>query len=187
MRDIEEIRAEHGSITEMLIAYGVPVRGNRYKPFCHGDSRNDFSGRIDERRGVCNCYVCNKTYDIFSLVGHFEGLSTFKEQVKFLGGDEPEDTPERIAKREQLKAQRKAREAAEKAERAAEEQYRAQCKRMHELRAILKAEKAKSLNYWPSKEYMQARKELQELDIETGRFVNDPLAGDLSKYPEAQW
>ena len=117
-RDKEEVRLEN-PVPDLLKRYGVKVRGDRYQPFCHAS--RSLSGKVSQN--LCYCYVCNQEFDCFKIVGHFEGISDFYDQVKFLGGEEIlEDTPERRARKakvEAIKAEAAARQKREEERNAA--------------------------------------------------------------------
>lgn len=79
----EDIKATV-TMRSVLSRYGVEVRRGRCRGFCH-------SGR-DWNMGVyrhnCHCFVCDKDYDIFAVVEHFENCG-FKRAFEILGGDKP--------------------------------------------------------------------------------------------------
>ncbi len=98
-RDKEEVRLEN-PVPDLLARYGVQVKGDRYKPFCH--SSKQFSGKVS--KDLCYCYVCNRSFDCFGIVKWFEGIDDLPSQVKFLGGEElPEDDPKTIKRKAEAK------------------------------------------------------------------------------------
>ncbi|MFV0361555.1 MAG: hypothetical protein ACK5LL_00480, partial [Suipraeoptans sp.] len=105
-RDKEEVRLEN-PVPKLLVRYGVEIKKGRFKPFCHVSDQN--SGKIlNDQRAYC--HVCGKVIDCFDIVAHFEGISNFIDQVKFLGGEELPDSPERKEMREQVQRMKEAQE-----------------------------------------------------------------------------
>lgn len=173
-RDKDEVRLEN-PVPQVLRRYGVPMKGNRFKPFCH--KADNYSGKFDNTS--CYCYVCNKSFDCFSIVGHFEGIDSLNDQVRFLGGEElPDDDPKRIAlkkKADELKAQA-AKEAEEKRQR--DEEIMRCTKRMRYLRKVLKV-LSPGKDEFPCQFWVDAYNELQTLDYHVSALFGTE-GGDIS-------
>jgi len=71
------------SVPSILSRYGVQVRGNRCRSFCH-ECKN-FNMKVFETG--CHCFVCDKSFDIFDIVQHFENCD-FWSAFELLGGTE---------------------------------------------------------------------------------------------------
>ena len=182
-RDKDEVRLEN-PVPRLLTRYGVEIKNGRFKPFCHVSDSN--SGNIlDDQRAYC--HVCCKVIDCFDIVAHFEGISNFTDQVKFLGGEELPDSPDRKKKREQVQREKEALEVEKAEKEAARKEFMDKTTRMHELRAILRKEKP-SAREWPSKLWADAYNELQRLDYEVAMLLGDTeTGGDMSMFPEAKF
>jgi hypothetical protein len=92
------------TVPDVLARYGVEVKHGRCRGFCH-DGR-DLNMAVSERS--CHCFVCNRQFDIFSIVMHFEQC-TFADALRRL------DTSNSYA--DTLRAKRAARAARERTER----------------------------------------------------------------------
>lgn len=71
------------TIKEVLEYYGIlPVRGkNIYRCFAHDDKKP--SANIVKGCEVFHCFVCNKSWDIFNIVEHFEKFGR-KDSLRFI-------------------------------------------------------------------------------------------------------
>lgn len=71
------------SVPSVLNRYGMKVNRNRCQGFCHDGK--DYNMKVFETG--CHCFVCNKSFDIFSIVQHFENCD-FWTAFELLGGTE---------------------------------------------------------------------------------------------------
>ena len=182
-RDKEEVRLEN-PVSKLLVRYGVEIKKGRFKPFCHVSDQN--SGKIlNDQRAYC--HVCGKVIDCFDIVAHFEGISNFTDQVKFLGGEELPDSPERKEMREQVQRMKEAQEVKKAEQEAVLKDIKEKTTRMHELRALLRKEKP-SARSWPSKVWINAYNELQRLDYKVAMLLGDTETGvDINIFPEIKY
>lgn len=71
------------SVPSVLNRYGMKVKRNRCQGFCHDGK--DYNMKVFETG--CHCFVCNKSFDIFSIVQHFDNCD-FWTAFELLGGTE---------------------------------------------------------------------------------------------------
>ena len=182
-RDKDEVRLEN-PVPMLLTRYGVKSNNGRFKPFCHAS--DTYSGKIlNDQRAYC--HVCGKVIDCFDIVAHFEGISNFTDQVKFLGGDELPNSPKRKELREKVQQMKEAQELKKAEQEAARKEFMDKTTRMHELREILSKEKPLA-GEWPSKLWVDAYNELQRLDYEVAMLLGDTeTGGDMSIFPEVKF
>lgn len=182
-RDKEEVRLEN-PVPRLLTRYGVEIKNGRFRPFCHVSDSNSGVILNDQR---AYCHVCGKRIDCFDIVAHFEGISNFADQVKFLGGEELPDSPDRKEMREQVQRMKEAQEAKKAEQEAVWKEYKEKTTRMHELRAILCKEKP-STRSWPSNVWVDAYNELQRLDYKVAMLLGDTeTGGDINIFTEIKY
>jgi len=73
--------AQYTDAKDILFRYGIDVRGNRCRGFCHGSRDYD----ITVFRDGVKCWVCNKYMDVFDIVQHFEHCD-YWTAFQILGG-----------------------------------------------------------------------------------------------------
>jgi hypothetical protein len=99
------------SVPEVLNRYGIKVKWNRCRGFCHDGK--DFNMKVFNTG--CHCFVCGKSYDIFDITMMLNSCE-FWTAFELLGGTEKQSfTTSRKAKqavrdREQRIAQQRAEE-----------------------------------------------------------------------------
>jgi hypothetical protein len=71
------------SAPSILEKYGVKIVRNRCKGFCHNGK--DYNMKVF--KDGCNCFVCNKSMDIFDITMHFNRCD-FWTAFELLGGTE---------------------------------------------------------------------------------------------------
>ena len=107
----EELRLTT-SVPSILNRYGVKIKWNRCRGFCHDGK--DLNMKVFETG--CHCFVCGESMDIFDIVQHFENCD-FWTAFELLGGTEKPSFTARVkankAKRE--RSQKIAKEREEKA------------------------------------------------------------------------
>ena len=182
-RDKEEVRLEN-PVPKLLVRYGVEIKNGRFKPFCHVSDQASGNILNDQR---AYCHVCCKVIDCFDIVAHFEGISNFADQVRFLGGENLPDSPDGIKMREQVRRMKEAQEVKKSEQEAVWKDIKDKTNRMHNLRAILRKEKP-SAREWPAKVWAEAYHELQRLDYEVAMLLGDTeTGGDISIFPETKF
>lgn len=80
----EQIKSIY-SVEEILRRYGVEVKRGRCNCFKRQHSQK---GSMSVRYDSCNCFACNESYDVFSIVQYFENCD-FVHAFEILGGDKP--------------------------------------------------------------------------------------------------
>nr|WP_308743096.1 hypothetical protein [uncultured Anaerocolumna sp.] len=107
----EELRLTT-SVPSILNRYGVKIKWNRCRGFCHDGK--DLNMKVFETG--CHCFVCGESMDIFDIVQHFENCD-FWTAFELLGGTEKPSFTARVkankAKRE--RSQKIVKEREEKA------------------------------------------------------------------------
>lgn len=82
------------SAKEILERYGVAVKHNRCKGFCHNGK--DLNMKVF--RDGCHCFVCSRSFDIFDITMHFNNCD-FWTAFELLGGTEKQSfKASRVAK-----------------------------------------------------------------------------------------
>lgn len=69
--------------TEVLSRYGITVKRKRCRGFCHDGK--DLNMKVF--KDGCHCFVCNRSFDIFDIVMHFN-YCDFWTAFCLLGGSE---------------------------------------------------------------------------------------------------
>lgn len=181
-RDKDEVRLEN-PVPKLLERYGVKTRGNRYVPFCH--NADQYSGIMDDES--CYCFVCNRTFDCFSIVGFFEAIEDFDEQVAFLGGEElPEDNPRRKELKKRAQELKLAKEAEEAARKVKTKSIIEKTDEMYRLRDFLRRNKPEN-GSWPSKEWAEAYTKFQRLHYEVSCLLEDNIDGNMDCFPDLKF
>lgn len=113
---------------DVLVRYGVRINNNRCKGFCH----NGKDLNVKVFGNGTQCFVCNKSMDIFDIVQHFENCN-FWTAFKILGGtDDIDEKTERI-----MREARKKRELEVLAEKKRKEEVAKIIKMSNEYKRLL--------------------------------------------------
>jgi hypothetical protein len=103
----KEILLATVSVPEVLSRYGIPVKRNRCKGWCHNGK--DFNMKVFWNG--CHCFVCGQSYNIFDITMHFNNCD-FWTAFELLGGTE-KPTFTAVVKANKAKREREARIALE--------------------------------------------------------------------------
>lgn len=79
----KEFLRSTNSVPDILARYGVQVKRNRCRGFCHNGQ--DLNMKVF--RTGCHCFVCGKSMDIFDIIMHFDNCD-FWTAFELLGGTE---------------------------------------------------------------------------------------------------
>lgn len=113
---------------DILFRYGVKILDNRCKCFFHGGK--DYNAKVF-RNGI-TCFVCNKSFDIFDIVRHFE-YCDFWTAFQILGGTEEIDEKTK----QKMEIERKKHEQMMLLEKKRKEKIRQICKKINLYQGLI--------------------------------------------------